>query len=290
MDTLLQTILLYRDPVPEFFCIIGLTTKLNNMIKNLLLLTAVSLMLVQCAQKDNEQWELAWSDEFDYSGAPADSLWGYETGYVRNNELQKYTNLPANVRVEDGVCVIECRMEEDSTITSAAIITKGKKDIRYGRVEVRAKIPSALGTWPAIWLLGNNISEVGWPACGELDIMEHVGYDPAIIHANVHTKAYNHVKGNGKGNSINAGEPWQDFHVYAMNWYEGHLDFFYDDSLYLTYENDLLDDPDTWPFNEPHYLLINLAFGGGWGGSQGVDMTALPVKFLVDYVRVYEGK
>lgn len=260
------------------------------MLKFGIFLITTVLLASQCTTGNSSQWKLAWSDEFEYSGAPDTAIWSYELGYIRNSELQKYTNSLENVRVEDGICIIECKLEDDSTITSGSINTKGKRDIKYGRIEVRAKIPSSLGSWPAIWLLGNNIREVGWPACGEIDIMEHVGYDPLKIHANIHTKAYNHKNGITKGNTIETEEPWSDFHVYAMNWYEERIDFFFDDSLYHSYENDFQQDTDTWPFDKPHYLLINLAFGGGWGGARGVDITTLPLIYEIDYVRYYRSK
>lgn len=258
------------------------------MIKNLLLSAFVAVLFVQCnSNSDSAQLELVWADEFNYSGVPSDSLWGYEIGYIRNKELQKYTKSLDNVRVENGVCVIECILEDDSTISSGSINTFGKRDIHYGRVEVRAKIPSALGSWPAIWLLGVNRGEVGWPACGELDIMEHVGFDPLKMHANVHKKPDNNMASTNKGNTIEVEAPWEDFHVYAMDWLEDHIDFFYDDSLYFSYEIDLENSSNPSPFDKPHYLLMNLAYGGGWGGKKGVDLTTLPLEFKIDYVRVY---
>jgi beta-glucanase (GH16 family) len=117
--------------------------------------------------------------------------------------------------------------------------------------------------------------------------MEHVGYDDQMIHANIHTKAYNHKIETNKGNKIQVENPFDDFHIYSMNWYEDHIDFFLDDSLYFSYENDGQKDVDTWPFAESHYLLINLAFGGSWGGREGVDYSTLPLEFKIDYVRVY---
>ncbi|MDA3823429.1 MAG: glycoside hydrolase family 16 protein [Bacteroidales bacterium] len=258
------------------------------MIKKSVLFAILAVFMLQCGnQKDNVKMELIWADEFNESGAPDEALWSYELGYIRNKEEQKYTDSPENIRIEDGMCVITCRLEEDSTITSASINTWKKKDIKYGRVEVRAQIPSSLGTWPAIWLLGNARTEVGWPSCGELDIMEHVGYDDQMIHANIHTKAYNHKIETNKGNKIQVENPFDDFHIYSMNWYEDHIDFFLDDSLYFSYENDGQKDVDTWPFAESHYLLINLAFGGSWGGREGVDYSTLPLEFKIDYVRVY---
>ena len=160
-------------------------------LRNSFLLVLIIILLNGCSTK--ESWELIWSDEFDYTGSPAAESWGYETGYIRNKELQYYTSDLKNVRVEEGLCLINALLEErEDSITSASINTFGKQEFLYGRIEVRAKIPSALGTWPAIWMLGTNRSELGWPACGEIDIMEHVGYDPDRIHANIHTKSYNH--------------------------------------------------------------------------------------------------
>jgi len=235
-----------------------------------------------------EDWELTWSDEFDYIGKPSEASWGYEEGYVRNRELQYYTDDLKNVKVENGYCIIQAILESEDSITSASINTLGKNDFLYGRIEVRAKIPSALGSWPAIWMLGTNKSEIGWPACGEIDIMEHVGFDPDKIHANIHTKSFNHVLGTNKGNQIEVQDPWSDFHVYAVEWFEDHMDFFFDDTLYFSFRNDMEGNIDTWPFDKPHYLLINLAYGGGWGGQQGVDTSMLPLKYEIDYVRYYK--
>jgi len=266
-------------------------------LKNGLTLMMAFLLLIGCSRKAG--WELVWSEEFEYTGSPASGSWGFETGHVRNNEMQYYTDRLENVRVEDGQCIITALLEagEDSlfadpgttdSVTSASINTFGKQEFLYGRLEVRAKIPSALGTWPAIWMLGTNMDDLGWPACGEIDIMENVGYDPELIHANIHTKAYNHVIGTNKGNRIEVKDPWEDFHLYALEWYEDHMDFFMDDSLYFSFENDRTGNNDTWPFDKPHYLLLNLAYGGSWGGQQGVDTSRLPVEYRIDYVRYYK--
>ena len=255
-------------------------------LNTLLSLLMAALLLTGCSEKS--KWDLVWSDEFEYTGTLTAESWDYETGFIRNRELQYYTALPQNVNVEGGNCIITARLEGPDSITSASINTRNKVDFLYGRVEVRAKIPSALGTWPAIWMLGLNRSELGWPACGEIDIMEHVGYDPDLIHANIHTKAYNHKIGTNKGNQIAVNEPWSDFHIYALEWYEDHMDFFLDDSLYFTFANDFENNQNTWPFDKPHYLLINLAYGGSWGGQQGVDTTLLPLEYKIDYVRYYK--
>lgn len=243
-------------------------------------------MLTACSER--QDWELTWSDEFNYTGKPDEASWGYETGYIRNRELQYYTDQIRNAKVENGHCTIQAILEAEDSITSASINTFNKVDFLYGRIEVRARIPSALGSWPAIWMLGTNRREVGWPACGEIDIMEHVGFDPDKIHANIHTRSYNHVLGTNKGDHIEATDPWAAFHIYALEWFEDRMDFFFDDSLYFSFQNDMAGNNDTWPFDKPHYLLLNLAYGGSWGGQQGVDTSLLPLKYVIDYVRYYQ--
>ena len=237
-----------------------------------------------------EGWKLVWQDEFDGSGYPDETKWDYEEGYLRNNESQYYTNKRLeNARVENGHLIIEARRDnhEGHEYTSASLNTYGKKSIIYGRVEVRAKLPTGKGTWPAIWMLGNSINTGGkWPDCGEIDIMENVGYDPDAIHANIHTKAYNHAIGTGKGRKITVEKPYENFHIYALEWFKDRLDFYIDERLYFTYKNEGTGN-DTWPFNQPHYLIINLAIGGAWGGQQGIDNDIFPQKYLIDYVRVY---
>lgn len=235
-------------------------------------------------------WKLVWEDNFETNGLPNSDIWDYEVGYVRNKEEQYYTAKRAeNARVENGNLVIEARKDnwDGKKITSASLTTLGKKSILYVKVEVRAKLPTGKGTWPAIWMLGENIKEKGWPACGEIDIMENVGFDPDIIHANIHTKAYNHVKGTNKGNKITVEKPYRDFHIYAVEWYEDHMDFFVDGEMYFSFSNEKTGN-DTWPFDKPHYLIINLAIGGGWGGQQGVDDSIFPQKYYIDYVKVYK--
>jgi beta-glucanase (GH16 family) len=255
-----------------------------------ILIFIMTMLLLGSACSPKADWELVWSDEFEYSGSPSEDSWGYELGHIRNNELQYYSNSLPNVSVGDGFCTITARLEAEDSITSASINTLGKVDFLYGRIEVRARIPSALGTWPAIWMLGTNKTDVGWPQCGEIDIMEHVGYDPDQIHANIHTGAYNHMAGTNKGNQIHVKDPHKDFHLYSVEWFEDHMDFFLDDSLYFSFQNDHTGNNDTWPFDKTHYLLINLAYGGSWGGNEGVDLSLLPLKYEIDYVRYYRKK
>jgi beta-glucanase (GH16 family) len=137
-------------------------------------------------------------------------------------------------------------------------------------------------------MLGENISEAGWPECGEIDIMENVGFDSLKIHGNIHTEAFNHVKNTNKGNSILVEKPWDDFHVYSVDWRADRIDFFVDDQKYFTYTKPENATDAEWPFDKPHYLILNLAIGGGWGGEQGIDDSKFPHEFVIDFVRVYE--
>jgi len=255
-------------------------------------------------------WELVWSDEFDGTGLPDSSRWDYEEGFVRNHELQYYTRARReNARVEGGMLVIEARKEkfenpkydprakssnwraarQFADYTSASLVTKGKASWRYGRFEIRAKLPTGRGTWPAIWTLGTNMDKVGWPACGEIDIMENVGFDPDVIHANVHTTKYNHVLNTHKGSKITVPKPYADFHVYALEWFPDRLDFFVDEKKYFTFQNESAG-KEVWPFDEPQYLLLNIAIGGEWGGQHGIDDSIFPQRLVVDYVRVFRLK
>ena len=258
------------------------------------------------AQGADDQWKLVWSDEFDEAGLPNGKRWTNEVGFIRNREAQYYTaGRRENARVEDGKLIIEARKErftnprfsaenrrrgsEFAEFTSASLTTEGLAEWRYGRVEVRAKLPQGRGVWPAIWMLGTNRKEVGWPACGEIDIMEYVGFKPDVIHANIHTRKYNHVKGTGKGDKLRIEKPFENFHVYAIEWNSERIDFFVDKEKYFTYAKDQGAGEDAWPFDKPFYLILNLAIGGAWGGQKGIDETIFPQKFEVDYVRVYQA-
>ncbi|MFA6286748.1 MAG: glycoside hydrolase family 16 protein [Opitutaceae bacterium] len=241
---------------------------------------------------DPSRWTLVWADEFDRPGAPDPAVWTPEVGYVRNNEAQYYTrDRPENARVENGLLVIEARRDgwSGKPITSASLTTKGKHPFLYGRIAVRAKIPTGRGTWAAIWTLGENFPKTSWPACGEIDILENVGYDPKTVYGNIHCEAYNHVKRTGKGKAIDAGAPWEQFHEYAIEWYEDRLEFFFDDTRYFVFRKES-DDPAVWPFAQPQYLILNLAIGGGWGGMKGIDESLFPHRFEIDYVRHYRPK
>ena len=249
-----------------------------------------SILSLYAPQKE----KLVWSDEFNYSGLPDPKKWSYETGSIRNKELQYYTSgRKENARVEDGNLIIEARLDsldvngKKVPVSSACINTAGIAEWKYGKIEVRAKIPSSLGTWPAIWMLGTDRQKLGWPKTGEIDIMENVGFDPENIHTNIHTEAYNHVKKTNKGKITPVNQPYADFHIYSINWTKDKIDFMIDKNLVFTFSNEGTGSA-TWPYDKPFYLILNLAFGGSWGGQKGVDLKTLPQKFYIDYVRVYQ--
>jgi len=235
-------------------------------------------------------WELVFSDEFNKDGLPNPAKWDYEEGMLRNGEAQYYTrDRPKNARIEDGHLVIEARKEEygGAQYTSASLNTKNTAHFIYAKVEVRAQLPTGRGTWPAIWMLGTNIDTVPWPRCGEIDIMENVGFEPARIYFTVHTQAYNHASGTARGTSVTTDAPWEDFHVYSVEWLPDRVDFFLDGEKTFTFENEGAGVA-VWPFDADMYLLINLAIGGSWGGQQGIDDSLFPHRYLIDYVRVYQ--
>lgn len=236
--------------------------------------------------------KLLWSDEFDYTGLPDSTRWAYDTGGHGwgNNELQYYTEADTNnVIVKDGKLIITARKEvkEKNAYTSARLVTRGRQEFRYGRIEVRAKLPAGRGTWPAIWMLGSDIHEVGWPRCGEIDIMEHVGYDPGVIVGTVHSDLYNHMKGTQISGRMTLSDFDREFHIYAIDWSKEKIDFLIDNQLYLSIPNKY-NTLEEWPFDAPHYLLLNLAVGGNWGGKEGIDDSIFPARFEIDYVRWYE--
>lgn len=235
-----------------------------------------------------------WQDEFDYQGLPLSTKWDYDTGGNGwgNNELQNYTRSAKNARVEDGKLIIEALKESvgGNNYSSARLITKKKGDWTYGKFEIKAKLPRGRGTWPAIWMLASNQSygTAFWPDNGEIDIMEHVGFDPNRIHGNIHTKAYNHSIGTNKGNNMVVPTAQEEFHVYSTEWTPATVKFFIDGKEYFSFSN--LGNWQAWPFDKPFHLLLNIAVGGNWGGAKGIDDTIFPQRMEVDYVRVYALK
>ena len=249
-----------------------------------------------------DEWQLVWSDEFD-SDVIDEEKWNkllWRPGWV-NNELQAYTAETNNIFIENGNLVLQALYQPGYTgtdyqgngyttdYTSGRLNTAGKAEWSYGRFEIRAKLPEGVGSWPAIWMLGSSISSIGWPACGEIDIMEHVGFDEGNIHASIHTTAYNHILGTQKTAHINVPTATDSFHVYTLEWTANYMYFMVDDQpLHFVY-NDSENDVDKWPFDQSAYLILNLAVGGHWGGAQGVDNSSFPMSMLVDYVRIYES-
>jgi beta-glucanase (GH16 family) len=241
---------------------------------------------------------LVWSDEFN--GRSLDlTKWSYDTSRNKigwyNKEKQYYSaSRPQNLRVEDGHLIIEARHDPGALRTrgdwggqqysSAKITTKGKADFQYGFVEVRAMLPCAGGTWPAIWMMPSAASE--WPAGGEIDIMEHVGSKPHVVHGTVHTALFNHVKGTQRGAEFAVPTSCSAFHRYQLSWRPESITIGVDDHAYMRVRNDQPGGRGAWPFDSRFYLILNLALGGDWAGA--VDDRALPQRLEVDYVRVWK--
>lgn len=254
---------------------------------------ALIFSVSNCASnKPDPGRKLIWNDEFNYNGLPDSSKWNYDTGGngYGNNEAQFYTKSRLeNARVEKGNLVIEARKEnwEKNKYTSARLLTRGKFSFQYGTVEVRAKLPKGRGTWPAIWMMSENMKK--WPDDGELDIMEHVGFNQGYIHASVHTKKYNHIIGTQKTDTLIVNDASEKFHVYKADWTPEKIDVYIDDKKFFTYIN-TEKTYEAWPFDQPYFIILNLAVGGFWGGKEGIDDSIFPQKYYIDYVRVYQNK
>lgn len=261
-------------------------------IQNILHASACLLCFCLCTPAFAQPaWKLVWSDEFNYTGLPDSTKWNYDVGGSGwgNNELQYYTNArKENARVEKGSLFIEARKETyaNRSYTSARLITKGKGDWEKGKIEIRARIPEGRGTWPAIWMLAST-TPLQWPDDGEIDIMEHVGYDQGRIHASVHTKKYNHVIGTQKTSSLFSGDCSNAFHTYSATWNPEKVEIAMDGVPFFTFINEHSGYA-AWPFSQPFHLLLNIAVGGNWGGQKGVDESIWPRSMEVDYVRMYQ--
>ena len=236
--------------------------------------------------------KLVWSDEFNYSGLPDPSKWNFETGGHGwgNNEKQFYTDADTmNAIVKNGVLSIIARKEKNGNneYTSARLLTRGKAEWTYGYIEIKAKLPPRRGLWPAGWMLGSEVGETGWPNCGEIDIMEHVGYKKDTVFGTVHTGAYNHVKGTQKGIEYLIKNPYSQFRTFAIEWTPEKIDFLLDREQFYHFSNEHKTNAE-WPFDKPFFLLLNMAIGGNLGGQKGIDDSIFPATFEVDYVRVYQ--
>jgi len=261
--------------------------------KYLILFFAIA-SLYSCKQSEDKksaEWKLVWSDEFDKDGLPDSTKWGYDTGGHGwgNHELQYYTaNRLENARQENGNLIIEARKEdwEGNEYSSARLVTRDKFELTYGKIEVRAQLPAGRGTWPAIWMLAAT-KPLSWPQDGEIDIMEHVGYDPGVIHGTIHCAAYNHRLGTQKGTSTMVADFDKTFHNYQLRWDADSIHIGVDDNYYFHFGNEH-SGKETWPFDSAQYLLMNIAVGGDWGGQKGVDSTIFPQIMKVDYVHIYK--
>jgi beta-glucanase (GH16 family) len=233
--------------------------------------------------------ELIWADEFDYAGQPDSLKWNYETGDGcpkicgwGNNEAQVYTKNPENVRVENGSLIIDA-VKTSKGWTSGRITSQSKMHFKYGRVEFRAKLPAGAGTWPALWLLGAKIETTEWPACGEIDVMEHVGRNPGVVESALHTPS-------SFANTVNKGSTTvdtfqSDFHIYEVKWTPDRIQFLVDGLNFYTYQPSVKT-ATNWPFDDPFFIIMNLAIGGNKGGH-AIDPALTEAHMDVDYVRVY---
>jgi beta-glucanase (GH16 family) len=265
------------------------------------LFLALPIFVISSCSSDEKQTvaqftKLVMQDEFTKEGAPDNTIWGYDLGTGNsdtgagwgNNELQSYTNRTENVKVENGYLLITAKKESvnGASYTSARLTTKGKFEQAYGRFEARIRLPYGQGMWPAFWLLGGNIDEVGWPQCGEIDIMEYRGQEPTKVLGTVHGPGYSGGASISKSYSLLNDRFDTDFHVFGIEWGPKYINYYIDDVLY----NQITpaDVPGEWVFDHPFYIVINLAVGGSFVGAPNAQ-TIFPQTMLVDYVRVYKN-
>ncbi len=281
---------------------------MSRQIKGILFVLILLLLLVASpaqeknktsdAASGNTNWTLVWADEFNGpNGSTVDPKnWTFEIGGngFGNDELEYYTDRPKNAVVENGNLVIHALKEQYTgqdgvtrDYTSARLKTQGKFSQRYGRFEARIKIPYGQGLWPAFWMLGDDITTAGWPDCGEIDMMENIGKEPATAHGSIHGPGYSGSEGIEARTSLQAPQRLADnFHVYAAEWEPRVIRFYLDDQLYVTRTPADLPRGRKWVFDHPFFLLLNVAVGGGWPGNPDAT-TTFPQTMLVDYVRVY---
>lgn len=253
------------------------------------------LIILGCSTDEKQtvitKTKLVMSEEFNTNGAPNPDLWSYNIGAGNNgwgnNELQYYTDRPENIVIENGNLKITARKELylGSSYTSARILTKGKFEQKHGRIEARIKLPLGKGIWPAFWMLGANSDTVLWPQCGEIDILEYVGSKPTQIFGTVHGPGYSGGEAISKSYTLPNDRFDNDFHVFGIEWGENYINYYVDDVLY----NQITpkDVKGEWVFNQPFYLILNVAVGGNLPGAPNSE-TVFPQTMLVDYVRVYE--
>ena len=267
-------------------------------IPGMFLLLSAGIMAQATPAADRPGWKLVWSDEFNApDNSPVDSSkWVLETGGKGwgNDELESYTARPQNSLQQGGNLVIQALKETYTgadgvtrDYTSARLKTEGKFSHKYGRFEARIKIPQGQGLWPAFWMLGDDIGKRGWPKSGEIDIMENIGKEPALVHGTIHGPGYSGDKGPTSSYALPADQHFaDDFHVYAVEWEKKAIRFYVDDHLYATRTPADLPKGTKWVFQHNFFILLNVAVGGGWPGNPD-DSSVFPQTMLVDYVRVY---
>ena len=272
----------------------------------LLLYYSIIVLMTSCAHTENKytkvlsasaELKLVWADEFEVDGIPNKTKWAYDSGDGcpltcgwGNNELQYYTaGNSNNARVENGNLIIEAHKSDmgGKKFTSARLVTKNKGDWKYGKISIRAKLPTGLGTWPALWMLPTDNRFGGWPNSGEIDIMEHVGYVRDSIYGTVHTTAFNHMIGTQVGKASFHPDAESTFKTYSIKWNSKKIEWLVDDVPYHSFSNRNLSEKE-WPFDEKFHLIMNIAIGGNWGGKMGVDTRIWPQRMEVDWVRVYQ--
>lgn len=254
------------------------------MIKNIILAALIS---VNCCVAQKQKRKLIWQEDFK-SHKLDESVWNFELGNGcpnicgwGNNEREFYTK--ENHQLTNGNLVITAK-KEGERYTSTRITTKGKKQFQYGRIEARAKLPVGKGIWPAFWMLGSNSDEIGWPKCGEIDILEYIGKEPHTIYTTLHTQERHGDNGSSKKTNFPTIE--EGFHVYAVEWTKDKMDFYVDEQLVFTFAPEAKTE-NSWPFNQPFYIIVNMAVGGNFGGPE-VDDRIFPQQYTVDYIKVYQ--
>lgn len=269
---------------------------INKIAMGTIILSAgINLGAIGAANADDANWHLVWSDDFDKGDVPDPKAWDILLGNgcptlcgFGNNELQTYTDNPKNLRIEDGKLIIEAVY--DDGYTSAKITTQKMKGWQTGKIAMRAKIPTGVGTWPAFWMLPDTNSFGPWPMSGEIDIMEHVGHRLGYLHGTIHTEAFNGKLSTQKGGEIHVPTISSEFHDFAVEWTTDSLRWFLDGEQYFEIMREKTDSTAEWPFDQSFHVILNLAVGGDWGGQKGVDETAFPTRYEIDWVKVWQQK
>ena len=238
-------------------------------------------------------YELFWNDEFNQDSLNM-NFWNIEkwSEGAFNEESQRYVNSRENITIINGKLYIRAKKDSpfdpnNPSYSSGRINTKGKVELQYGYWEIRAKLPQGIGTWPAIWMLSSKIDSVGWPYCGEIDIMEHVGFDPNKVFFSIHNaNLYGDVHGTSQQGVYELNTLETSFHNYAIEWGDSFIRGYIDGTLYFDYRKNSTSFND-WPYDNKFFLILNLAIGGAWGGIQGIDNSIFPASFIIEYVRLY---